>query len=926
MGLLPLEFSECYTDSPYFRDNIHTHEAELERTSQAIKQLIKESKTLLQAARRPESASVDSAAISNKREGISLFALFFSFPLCMEEWEEDKWTSDLSKAQRSFCQLLQDFKFECIGSTMTDDEIEIESSFKEFGRLIGTIEDERDRMLENAMSHISLMENFRKTQLGVAKEEKKKFEKQTEKFCTSLDTYMKLSAKKQNEKLQEADAQLDMEKRHFHESSLQYVFKLQEVQERKKFEFVETLLGFMYAWLTFYHQDTKSQVSYDNQSAVFHILRGLLLGFMYAWLTFYHQGHEVAREFRSYGQDLQLRLQNTRERFESTRTEAEHLMRKMQEKPIEQGPNKMYTKQGYLFVQEKRPIGYAWVKHYCMYQKENKIFTMIPYTQTQGKLTSSTETIILKSCVRRMSDSIDKRFCFDIMANDKATTITVQAMSEDDRKAWLEAMDGKEPIYQVPGTPSSTEENLLNDIGFTFIKRCIQSIETRGIEEQGLYRVVGVNSKVKKLTELCLVDRRKADKVDLDEYEIKTITSALKNYFRGLPEPLLTFKLHQEFINAAKQESRTLRINDIHRLVHQLPESNFEMLDMLIGHLLKGLPEPLLTFKLHQEFINAAKQESRTLRINDIHRLVHQLPESNFEMLDMLIGHLLNVANHSKKNLMSKPNLGVVFGPTLMRPAEETVAAIMDIKFQNIIVEILISNHEQIFKTAPEGQELSYRGTRALPVASPREVAKNAQFPMPSVPPPTAAPPAPPPASAKPTKANRPVGMYSPNPTPAPRSPTRTNSTTKSTENSSGAYSNSHSSSSESLISRSSNDTQSSQSSPQLTRLQGGTHLNNPVYSSLHLSSNQNQNCQPSTKPEPFCLTASLTPSPPSSRPAQNQTSGAPAPMARLKSKCVKALYACEGENEQELSFRPGQIIYNGGSCSFCSVPDGGGM
>ncbi|XP_078682909.1 rho GTPase-activating protein 26-like isoform X36 [Branchiostoma floridae x Branchiostoma belcheri] len=792
MGLLPLEFSECYTDSPYFRDNIHTHEAELERTSQAIKQLIKESKTLLQAAR------------------------------------------NLSKAQRSFCQLLQDFKFECIGSTMTDDEIEIESSFKEFGRLIGSIEDERDRMLENAsavlieplerfrkdqihpvklenaMSHISLMENFRKTQLGVAKEEKKKFEKQTEKFCTSLDTYMKLSAKKQMEKLQEADAQLDMEKRHFHESSLQYVFKLQEVQERKKFEFVETLLGFMYAWL-----------------------------------TFYHQGHEVAREFRSYGQDLQLRLQNTRERFESTRTEAEHLMRKMQEKPIEQGPNKTYTKQGYLFVQEKRPIGYAWVKHYCMYQKENKIFTMIPYTQTQGKLTSSTETIILKSCVRRMSDSIDKRFCFDIMANDKATSITVQAMSEDDRKAWLEAMDGKEPsllfqtqigpyqpppeyrhkIYQVPGTPSSTEENLLNDIGFTFIKRCIQSIETRGIEEQGLYRVVGVNSKVKKLTELCLVDRRKADKVDLDEYEIKTITSALKNYFRGLPEPLLTFKLHQEFINAAKQESRTLRINDIHRLVHQLPESNFEMLDMLIGH-------------------------------------------------------LLNVANHSKKNLMSKPNLGVVFGPTLMRPAEETVAAIMDIKFQNIIVEILISNHEQIFKTAPEGQELSYRGTRALPVASPREVAKNAQFPMPSVPPPSAAPPAPPPASAKPTKASRPVGMYSPNPTPAPRSPTRTNSTNKSTENSSGAYSNSHSSSSESLISRSSNDTQSSQSSPQLTRLQGA---------------NQNQNCQPSTKPEPL--------------PAQNQTSAQPAP--RLKSKCVKALYACEGENDQELSFRPGQIIYN---------------
>jgi len=37
----------------------------------------------------------------------------------------------------------------------------------------------------------------------------------------------------------------------------------------------------------------------------------------------------------------------------------------------------------------------------------------------------------------------------------------------------------------------------------------------------------------------------------------------------------------------AEQESRTLRINDIHELVHQLPESNFEMLDVLVAHLCK---------------------------------------------------------------------------------------------------------------------------------------------------------------------------------------------------------------------------------------------------------------------------------------------------------------------------------------------------
>lgn len=46
-----------------------------------------------------------------------------------------------------------------------------------------------------------------------------------------------------------------------------------------------------------------------------------------------------------------------------------------------------------------------------------------------------------------MSDSIDKRFCFDLTAQDKPGVIyTLQALSEDDRKLWMDAMDGKEPV------------------------------------------------------------------------------------------------------------------------------------------------------------------------------------------------------------------------------------------------------------------------------------------------------------------------------------------------------------------------------------------------------------------------------------------------------------------------------------------------
>ena len=54
------------------------------------------------------------------------------------------------------------------------------------------------------------------------------------------------------------------------------------------------------------------------------------------------------------------------------------------------------------------------------------------------------------------------------------------------------------------------------------------------------------------------------------------------------------------------------------------------------------------------------------------------------------------VASKSNKNSMGSSNLSVCFGPTLIHPEEETVAAIYDIKFCNIVVDILIENHVQV--------------------------------------------------------------------------------------------------------------------------------------------------------------------------------------------------------------------------------------
>uniref|UniRef100_A0A3B5A6S6 Rho GTPase-activating protein 26 n=1 Tax=Stegastes partitus TaxID=144197 RepID=A0A3B5A6S6_9TELE len=563
MGLPALEFSDCYLDSPQFRERLKSHELELDKTNKFIKELIKDGKALILALK------------------------------------------SLSTAKRKFADSLNEFKFQCIGDAETDDEMCIAKSLQEFAAVLQNLEDERTRMIENANDVLIMpLERFRKEQISAAKEAKKKYDKETEKYCAVLEKHLSLSARKKESHLHEADNQVDNVRQHFYEVSLEYVFKVQEVQERKMFDFVEPLLAF---------------------------LQGLF--------TYYHHGYELAKDFNHFKTDLTISIQNTRNRFESTRSEVESLMRKMKENPHEHKSVSQHTMEGYLFVQEKRSFVSTWVKYYCTYHREPKRVTMVLFDPKSGGKMGEEEGFILKSCTRRKTDSIEKRFCFDVEAVDRPGVITMQALSEEDRRLWMEAMDGREPVgYHVAH---------LDVIGFNVMKKFIYAVETRGIDEQGLYRIVGVNSRVQKLLSLAMDPKTCADvELENSEWEIKTITSAIKHYLRMLPAPLMTYQYQRSFIKAAKMDN---------------PEA----------------------------------------RVTEIHALVHRLPEKNRQMLELLMKHLANVASHHQQNLMTIANLGVVFGPTLLRPQEETVAAIMDIKFQNIVVEILIEHHERIFRDVP---------------------------------------------------------------------------------------------------------------------------------------------------------------------------------------------------------------------------------
>lgn len=55
---------------------------------------------------------------------------------------------------------------------------------------------------------------------------------------------------------------------------------------------------------------------------------------------------------------------------------------------------------------------------------------------------------------------------------------------------------------------------------------------------------------------------------------------------------------------------------------------------------------------------------------------------------------------------MTPINLGVCFGPSLLRPEVETVSSIYDIKFRTAIIELIIIHYEKMFKSKLDQKDI----------------------------------------------------------------------------------------------------------------------------------------------------------------------------------------------------------------------------
>ena len=77
-------------------------------------------------------------------------------------------------------------------------------------------------------------------------------------------------------------------------------------------------------------------------------------------------------------------------------------------------------------------------------------------------------------------------------------------------------------------------QTFLDESGFNFVTRCFQTLENRGLEDQGLYRVVGVSSKVTKLLSAGLDKKRLGINIFEKSRINKTVLKPTSGFFKPI--------------------------------------------------------------------------------------------------------------------------------------------------------------------------------------------------------------------------------------------------------------------------------------------------------------------------------------------------------------------------------------------------------
>ncbi|XP_052811277.1 rho GTPase-activating protein 12-like isoform X3 [Mya arenaria] len=174
-----------------------------------------------------------------------------------------------------------------------------------------------------------------------------------------------------------------------------------------------------------------------------------------------------------------------------------------------------------------------------------------------------------------------------------------------------------------------------------FVVKCIDAIEKRGLNHEGIYRIAGSMSQIQKLR--CMVDQGERYDLEDEKWDVHMLCGTLKLFFRELKDPLFTYALFEKFLKSFLTEKASDRLK-----------------------LIKSTME--------------------------------EMHSKHYETVKVLFKHLCNVMDLQRENKMAAHQLAIVFGPTLIWPETSTMNLATSMVYQSQIVEFVLLEYKNIFR------------------------------------------------------------------------------------------------------------------------------------------------------------------------------------------------------------------------------------
>ncbi|XP_064790724.1 arf-GAP with coiled-coil, ANK repeat and PH domain-containing protein 2-like isoform X3 [Oncorhynchus masou masou] len=291
-----------------------------------------------------------------------------------------------------------------LAASSTKDDV-IESSLTKFAESLQEMINYHTILFDQAQRSVKTqLLTFVKEDLRKFKESKKQFDKVSEEKEAALTKNAQVPRNKQHE-VEEATNILTATRKCFRHIVLDYVLQINVLQSKRRSEILKSMLSFMYAHLTFFHQ------GYDLFSELQPLMKQL--GGQLDQLVV-----DAAKEKRDMEQKHSTIQQKD---FSNDDTKLEYNV----------DADNGIAMEGYLFKRASNAFK-TWNRRWFSIQNNQLVY--------QKKFKDNPTVVVedLRLCTVKHCEDIERRFCFEVVSPTKSCMM--QADSEKLRQAWIKAV------------------------------------------------------------------------------------------------------------------------------------------------------------------------------------------------------------------------------------------------------------------------------------------------------------------------------------------------------------------------------------------------------------------------------------------------------------------------------------------------------